>query len=794
MADATLRINADTRQAERALGSLQQSLKGLVSAAALGGLTAGFVRLADAATNLQNKLNQVSSSNGIAAQRFQEIVKISNEARAPLEQVGDLYFRIARSADSLNLSNQQVAEVTRLVSLAITSSGISAQEAAGPLLQLGQALQAGTFQGDELRSVLEGLPPVARALADSLGVPVGALKTLGAQGRISGKDVTDAILRARDSIERDFGRTTLTVGQAITVLTNNFTNFIDKLNQSTGATNSITKAIGYVAAAINFLGDNIEYVILFFEILITVFITRGLGTIAKALFGLRKEVTAIAFVFKDATKVVGSFINYIVAGWRSMLTQIRGTKQAIAGPFDQLFRIIFVPISYLIGVAASFFRNFAVPVGIAVAYITGLLDTMLSKFSGVFDVAKRIVNTITGVVGVEVFPQGNQVSASENQRELAKLKQAQDERLAQLEEQRKKNEQISAAQFKFNEELQRSLRTQELDNQQLAMKGLYLEENIAAYRAIAEQQLRAQQSGAKLTPELERQVAELARSRVLLEQMAQGIQRYRELTQRGIEQGLNAKYFEEIKALQEAFNFGRIQGEMELQEALLQLTREYELAKYEAAVAYEDKKWNYRQMMLQRELQAQGFTLEQAKTIATERVTFERKSEMEKTQFAIQQGAELFNALGQYNRQAFQAAKAFNIANAIMNTYTGATKALATYPPPFNFIAAAAVVASGLAQVATIRSQQFSGRAIGGPVAQGSAYIVGENGPEIFQPQGNGRIIANNQLDGGGSTNINFNITTTDARGFDQLLAERKPMIVNMVRTAMNDRGNKANL
>ena len=55
-------------------------------------------------------------------------------------------------------------------------------------------------------------------------------------------------------------------------------------------------------------------------------------------------------------------------------------------------------------------------------------------------------------------------------------------------------------------------------------------------------------------------------------------------------------------------------------------------------------------------------------------------------------------------------------------------------------------------------------------------------------------ITANNQLGTMGPTNVNFYIQTNDAKGFDQLLAERKPMIVNMVRTAINDRGNKANL
>jgi hypothetical protein len=182
---------------------------------------------------------------------------------------------------------------------------------------------------------------------------------------------------------------------------------------------------------------------------------------------------------------------------------------------------------------------------------------------------------------------------------------------------------------------------------------------------------------------------------------------------------------------------------------------------------------------------------ETQRKIVDQRIEFEKKSELQKTQFAISQGAEAFNALGQYNKKAFQAAKALNIAEAIMNTFTGATAAL-KLPPPFGFIAAAATVATGLAQVATIRAQQYSGRQLGGPVMGGNTYMVGENGPELFTPTTTGSITRNQDLPRGDNVNINFNINTVDSTGFDTLLATRKPMIIQMVRTAMNDKGNRS--
>lgn len=182
---------------------------------------------------------------------------------------------------------------------------------------------------------------------------------------------------------------------------------------------------------------------------------------------------------------------------------------------------------------------------------------------------------------------------------------------------------------------------------------------------------------------------------------------------------------------------------------------------------------------------------EKQRQIINERIEFEKKSTMEQTQFGIQQGAELFSALGTQNKKAFEAAKALNIANALMNTYAAATKALAVYPWPFGLIAAAAAVAAGMAQVSAIRSQQYSGRALGGPVMANQSYIVGERGPELFTPTNNGSITPNRQLGGGGAVTVNFNINAIDTQGVDELLIERRGVITQIISDAMLEKGQR---
>ena len=74
----------------------------------------------------------------------------------------------------------------------------------------------------------------------------------------------------------------------------------------------------------------------------------------------------------------------------------------------------------------------------------------------------------------------------------------------------------------------------------------------------------------------------------------------------------------------------------------------------------------------------------------------------------------------------------------------------------------------------------------------GRASIVGEKGAELFVPDQAGTIVPNNQLGGGQPVTVNFNINTVDARGFNELLVNSRGVIVNMINSAVNEKGKAA--
>lgn len=222
------------------------------------------------------------------------------------------------------------------------------------------------------------------------------------------------------------------------------------------------------------------------------------------------------------------------------------------------------------------------------------------------------------------------------------------------------------------------------------------------------------------------------------------------------------------------------------QDKLFEASLEYRLNKYKAVngqMLSEDEKANLQRIGQQ----------EREEKYVKSRIDFEKKSTAEKYQFMADNASTFFSSLAAMDKKYARLAKAAAIVQAIINTYQGATKALASYPPPFNFIAAAATVAAGFAQVAAIRAQPAQR---GGVIGQGQPALVGEDGPELIVPKQPSTVIPREvatAIEGMGGNNqpvtVNFNISTVDAEGFDDLLINRRGTIVGIINQAMNKRG-----
>lgn len=106
------------------------------------------------------------------------------------------------------------AKFTKLLDMNMVSTGASTQEASSAMRQITQALGKGIVNGDELNSIMENSPQIARMLAKHLNVSVGELKQLGKEGKISGQALYDTVLENADAIEKQFHAMPVTADRA----------------------------------------------------------------------------------------------------------------------------------------------------------------------------------------------------------------------------------------------------------------------------------------------------------------------------------------------------------------------------------------------------------------------------------------------------------------------------------------------------------------------------------------------------------------------------------------------------
>ena len=194
------------------------------------------VRYADSMTLVNSKLKLVTSSTEELTDVQEKLFNIAQESRVGFEDTVDLYSRMARSTKELGVSSDELLGVTETISKSMLISGGSAESMNAALIQLGQGFASGQLRGQELNSVLEQTPRLARVISDGMGIAYGDLRKYAEQGLLTSESIINAIKKEAKTVDSEYGQMALTVGQSITRIDNSFGKFIGTLNKTSGAT------------------------------------------------------------------------------------------------------------------------------------------------------------------------------------------------------------------------------------------------------------------------------------------------------------------------------------------------------------------------------------------------------------------------------------------------------------------------------------------------------------------------------------------------------------------------------
>ena len=317
------KLGSQSNQSAGYLKSLTGAVIGYVSAQKL-------IAASDEWTTLNNRIRLVTSTQAEFTAAQSSLVSISQGTGQALNSIGSTYQALARSQKELGLTQKEVLQLTDTISKTMVIGGGTAEGNAAALTQLSQAFSSGVLRGEEFNSVMEQAPALAKTMAEGLGVPVGALRQMASDGKLTADAVSKAILKMSKDVDSQFKTVNLTISQSLTVLNTGFTEFIGKTSDASGAASR-------VSGAIQLLGKNIDLVANSLMIFAGIKLATMAFSAAIAITKLSASYVAKAQAARAAAAATEGTALAItqasLAAWRGApaVTTFAGSLQVLAG-------------------------------------------------------------------------------------------------------------------------------------------------------------------------------------------------------------------------------------------------------------------------------------------------------------------------------------------------------------------------------------------------------------------------------------------------------------------------------
>lgn len=235
------------KRVEGASNSLSRALTRLITAEAIR----RTVLFTDQFRLLEQRVKIATKQFGSFNRVFSSLKKTSIETGTALEANVTLFQALARTADDIGATEEQVLKLVDAVSKLGVIGGSSSQDIKFALRQLSQGLAAGILRAEEFNSIVENTPEVANAIAKGLGTSVGQLRLAVLEGKVLSEDVFKALLSQSGEIDKTFSEVTIGIGGATQSLLTGAGSFLNKINKTTGITESLSNLFVDIGKSLN---------------------------------------------------------------------------------------------------------------------------------------------------------------------------------------------------------------------------------------------------------------------------------------------------------------------------------------------------------------------------------------------------------------------------------------------------------------------------------------------------------------------------------------------------------------
>ena len=313
--NANRHFSDSASEAVRSTNSFVSSLRNLAGAyVGVRGLSSLF-NLSDTMTQTTARLDMMNDGLQTTAELNRMIYESAQRSRGSYQVTADMVSKLGNMAGEAFSSNKELVAFAEQLNKQITLSGASTVAADAAMLQLTQAMSSGVLRGEELNSILEQTPTIAKTIADYMGVSTGQMREMASEGQVTAEVVKNALLGAADEVNAKFEQMPMTWGQV-------WTSF----------KNTAIMAVHPVLTAINWMANNIQ--------IIGPLVLGAAG--AFAVFQIAAHWTTIATA---ATAAYHFVVNLLTIGY-GVLTGRAGAASAAVFTFNSA--LLASPITWVV--------------------------------------------------------------------------------------------------------------------------------------------------------------------------------------------------------------------------------------------------------------------------------------------------------------------------------------------------------------------------------------------------------------------------------------------------------------
>ena len=243
-AAATKRLQEQENMAQSVTNSLTSSVLRLAASyVSIQGLKKA-VDLSDSLVSMRARLDRMNDGLQTTQELETMIYQSAQRSRGRFTDTMGLVSQLGTMAGDAFSSSKEIVQFAEQLNKQLRLSGASGSSAQAAILQLEQGLASGVLRGDELNSVMEQAPALAKSIADYMQVSVGQLREMGSQGQITADIVKNALFAAAKDTNEEFEKTPMTWAQVWTV-----------------ASNTAVRALDPLLTAINWVANNLDVAI-----------------------------------------------------------------------------------------------------------------------------------------------------------------------------------------------------------------------------------------------------------------------------------------------------------------------------------------------------------------------------------------------------------------------------------------------------------------------------------------------------------------------------------------------------